>query len=66
MARFYALYMRRTKNNFMKLMEHATTIRKADVTEDFNWGATITVSLLLLTFIAAILYVLVSSLNALD
>lgn len=33
----------------------------APVREDFNWGATITVLLLLLAFVGASFYVLVSS-----
>lgn len=42
------------------------TIPATDTHEDFNWAATLTVMALLLSFITAIVYVLVSSIQALD
>ena len=50
-----------TKINVMKLSSEPKIIPAIEVNEDFNWGATITVLLLLLCFVGASFYVLVSS-----
>ena len=47
----------------MIVNEQKLQVPKADVREDFNWGATIGVLILMLAFISATFYVLVSSLQ---
>lgn len=45
----------------MEQRELAKPVQQIDTGEDFNWGATIAVLVLLLMFIGATFYVLVSS-----
>ncbi|SHF43721.1 hypothetical protein SAMN05444008_1085 [Cnuella takakiae] len=47
----------------MKQQDTVRTFQVIENKDDFNWGATITVMVLILTFIGAIFYVLVSSLK---
>lgn len=50
----------------MKLIELVRIDRTNDMKEDFNWAATIGVLVLILSFIGATFYVLVSSLKDLN
>ena len=62
MARFYQ-YTRITKSTAMIVNEQKVQAPQKDVREDFNWGATIGVLILMLAFISATFYVLISSLQ---
>ena len=50
----------------MKQIETVQPVHQAEIREEFNWGATITVLLMLLAFIGATFYILVSSFNELS
>lgn len=47
----------------MKVSKQNFHMPQAEVREDFNWGAAVGVLLLMLAFISATFYVLISSLN---
>lgn len=50
----------------MKQQEVGMPVQAAKGKEDFNWGATISVVVMILAFIGATFYILVSSLNDLS
>lgn len=50
----------------MKQPESMMPVQATESREDFNWGATISVMVMILAFIGATFYVLVSSLNDLS
>jgi hypothetical protein len=58
MAQFSALY---NKHVSMKSILEQLGVVKEESNEDFNWGATIVMIVLLLTFIGTSFYILVSS-----
>lgn len=55
-----------TKETVMKVSEQHLQVEQKEVREDFNWAATIGVLLLMLAFISATFYVLISSLKDLS
>lgn len=58
MAQFSAIYM---KHVSMKSILEQLGVVNQESNEDFNWGATIVMILLFLTFIGTSFYILISS-----